>query len=90
LAEIVAQRVSKDEIYIRAGDGKDVTITRTQIQGFYAAQTGNAAARKSATVAEFKQRIATALGVAQIAIGNIVLDFNPSDTNATLTSEVVS
>lgn len=84
MASIRQQRVSKDEIYIQASDGREITITRNDIQNFYSAQTGNAAARRAATITEFKTRIQTALGAEQVPIGVMVLDFNQADLNAHL------
>lgn len=88
MPNIRQQRVSKDEIYIQTSDGREITITRTDIQNFYAAQTGNAAARKAATITEFKQRIQDAVGLEQIAIAQIAMDFNAADLAAAMTLEV--
>lgn len=83
MPNIRSQRVSKDEIYIQASDGREVTITRDEIQTYYATQTsGNAASRKAATIARFKSVIETALGPEQVPTVIQEMDFDQANLNA--------
>lgn len=78
------QRVSKDEIYIQASDGREYTITRAGVLAIYGTKTGNAAARKAATIADIKAQIVAALGEEQVDALLCDLDFSPTDSNASM------
>lgn len=78
---IRSQRVSKDELYIQASDGREYTITRAGVLAIYGAQTGNAAARKQKTIDAIKAAMVAALGAEQVDALLCDIDFDPADSN---------
>lgn len=87
MPNIRSQRVSKDEIYIQASDGREWSITRAGVIALYQAQSGNAATRRQKTVELIAAQIVAALGADQIDIADVFPDFDPaSSTKAMLIS----
>ena len=85
MPNIRRQEVTKDLLYIQASDGREFTMTRAEVQAIWQAQTGNAAARKAATIAIVKAQIEAALGAEQVSASILIFDFNTGDLNASLT-----
>jgi hypothetical protein len=78
---VAEQRASKDELYIKLGDGREYLITRAQVQTLYGQQQGNAASRKAATILAIKNQIAAAFGVETVDVNLLLLDFDTADTS---------
>ncbi len=73
-----SQRVDNTGIELVASDGRSITITKAQIQAFFATTNGNAASRKAQVITWAKQQIEAALGISQVP--QAVLDIDV-DTN---------
>ena len=80
MPNIRSQRVSKDEIYIQASDGREWSITRAGVIALYQAQSGSAATRRQKTVELLIAQIVAPLGADQIAITDIFPDFDTADS----------
>lgn len=76
MPNIRSQRITDDEIYIQASDGREWTMTRAGVQTIYQAQTGNAAARRQKTLDAVKLSAETALGAEQVPVAVIDFDFD--------------
>ena len=82
MPNIRSQRVSRNEIYIQASDGREWSITRAGVIALYQSQsaTGGAAARKQRTIAALIDQIIAALGEDQFNITDIFPDFDVNDS----------
>lgn len=76
--------VTNNSLYMQASDGREITLTKADIQAIYQATSGNAATRKAATITECKNRIITALGSEQIDLSNITLDMSIAEMRVSL------
>jgi len=83
MPNVIAQEVTANRLWIKASNGREVEITKAQIQAFYNTTSGNAASRRTQVIAWVKQQIETALGAALIPQASIdwgVTDANGNDT----------
>ena len=76
MPNVRAQRLTKDELYIMASDGREVTITRAQALAKYQSLSGTKAVRLAATVQWIKGQIVVALGVEQVGVDLIDCGFD--------------
>lgn len=81
-ANIREQRVDENGIYIKASNGKEITIKSTDMMGWYNDERLNnplatKAENKSKAEDKVKQRIVEALGAEQIDINTLNFDYNP-------------
>ena len=58
--------VPNTSVTLTASDGRTITITKAQVQAWYATTSGNVAARTAATITLAKNAIVAALGAEQI------------------------
>lgn len=66
-------------IYIMASDGREITLTKRQIQTAYQLTTGNRNARRAATIQWVKDQIVAALGQEQVGASLLDVDFDEAD-----------
>lgn len=71
---IVSQRITPNEVYIQASDGREFYMTRQDVFDHYQSLNGSAASRRAATVQWVKDSIIAALGEEQI--DPLSIDFN--------------
>jgi hypothetical protein len=87
---IRSQEVTNNSLTIVASDGRTFTVTKAEIQTFAAAQGGNAAARKAATIAWVLANMQTAIGAEQIPSALVTFDYDAANALAQLRLEVTS
>jgi len=81
---IRAQNISKDGISITFINGTEYARTRAEILTLYGQQTGNAAARKAATILAIKNQIVAAIGVEWLSVDRIDFDFDTANAEAVM------
>jgi hypothetical protein len=74
---IVEQRVTPTEVYVRCSNGASVTLTKVEVQDFYRTTNGNAASRRTQTIAWAKQQIVDAVGADMLDA--LLLDLDVDD-----------
>ena len=62
--------------HITASNGLPWTVTKADIQAIYQAQSGNAAAKKAATIAAIKSQAQAALGASMLDTTAVTVDIN--------------
>lgn len=90
MPDIVEQRVTKDEIYIKSSSGSEFTLTRSAIKDHFQNETGNAIVRKERTMEWIKDQILASLGPTVIEVRNVIVDVNVDDDNEGITLEITS
>lgn len=76
MANIVEQRVDSDGIYVKVGDGRDVTITTQNILDHYNTEPGTVPEKRLKTREWIKDRITQICGTENIGYQEIDVDFN--------------
>lgn len=74
MPNIIEQRVDASGIYIKASDGREITLTKQQIRNMT-----RKISPKAAQVARVKQEIEDFLGAEQVPIAVMDFDFDQSD-----------
>ena len=72
-----SQRIDDTGLELVASDGRSITLTRAEVLAHFAAETGNANARRAATIQWVKDTIAAALGPEQVP--QAMMDFTWQD-----------
>lgn len=81
---IKSQTVTKDGISITFVNDVVYNITRAQILALYQQQTGNAAARKAATITAIKQQMVDAATSIWLSVDRIDFRFNEANADENL------
>ena len=84
MSNLIAMECTKDGVSITAADGRTWSMTRIQIQAIYAAKSGTASARRTATITDVLNSAQAALGRDQFNAAACTLDLDPNDLNRPL------
>ena len=85
MPNIISQRITDKEIYIKATNGKEITISRPQLATHFLTEIGSVDSKKTQTIDWMKSEIQKALGAEMIDTGSIEIDMDSTQSPTTLT-----